>query len=245
MSFRLMCVVVFLTCLLPGCKDRVGRKDGVLNLLVFVDQSDSISAPQRHTWLGDVRKLLSCLPSRVETHVYVYGLHDHTAEAAPSSITIPALATDAVHEDVVARKKAVATAMADLMAALNSDSPSRSTDIFAVFDRSSAAAHAGPTKVVIFSDMLHVTRELNMERQAIHEQDFERIFSQIAQAHRWSSDTLHGAEVYAVLPSIEKNSTTEIVNDRRLLGRFYGDLVHSLNGKLLSFETDLQSGGGL
>ena len=244
-KITILAFATLVSALSVGCKrnEIPGQKIN-LNVLVFVDQSDSISADQRRAWLKEAGKVLRRL--RGGTHFYLYGIHDHTLEAAPKMITIPELPERPLAKQYQEWNSASQQAMAYLSEAMNTDSPSRMTDIFSAFDRTVMVAQGLPTKIVIFSDMLHVTPDMNMEKQPLHDKDFSETISKLGRKHDWSSDTLHNTAVFAVLPDEPKTSgspVSKVANDRRVLQRFYATLIAALGGKLALFDTNLQSGG--
>ena len=208
---------------------------------MFIDQSASIDRDQRRQWQNDATGLVRGL--RDGWSVSIYGIHDHTLEAAPLfEVDVPIFASDGTSKTAVARNAAIQTARQSALAALEKAldvGGAARTDIFSALDRVYPDPQGRPTTIVFFSDMLNSTPELNMERAgSVTLQNIGALIPSLARRHLWRKDSLAGSEVYCVLNSIEIGRNGPTV-DRRVQRVFYENLFGALSAKLARYETSL------
>lgn len=212
--------------------------------IIFVDQSDSVSDAQRERWLAFALKTLAAVEPG--DGVYIYGLHDHTLDAAPLvAAEIPPLPARPTRTQLGRTKQALKALRANgktiLSEALRTHTPSRATDVFSVVDRCRPDAGGRPTEVYVYSDMLEATREFNMERHILRDAEFVDVISKIAALHHWDGHVMDGAMVFVVLPSAERGAPAT-ANDRLVLERFYRALFRAVGGELRNFDTHISAG---
>jgi hypothetical protein len=227
--------------LLAACSTPAADRSSGRRLILFFDQSASIDRDQRRQWQNDANALVRGV--RDGWSVSIYGIHDHTLEAAPLfEVDVPMFAADGTSKTAAARNNAIQTArqaaLATVEKALDTGGAAR-TDIFSALDRVHPDPHSRPTTIVFFSDMLNSTPELNMERAgSVTLQNISTLVPSLARRHLWRKDSLAGSEVYCVLNSIEIGRNGPAVN-RRVQRVFYENLFGALNAKLARYETSL------
>jgi hypothetical protein len=210
---------------------------------VFIDQSSSVTRLQRQSWVEPLTRIADGI--RPGSTLSVFGIHDRTADAAPLFTgdlpVLPARPTSTqlrTYKDE--RARFLTKARRAISEALETAVVARTTDVLSVFDRPRDARDR-PRLVFVLSDMLHVTRELNLERQSLSDTHIPDLIQSAAQEHNWSPESLTGTRVYVILPSAQVGDRPS-VNSRIVLERFYGAVVTALGGRLERFETHLQGG---
>lgn len=212
--------------------------------ILFFDQSDSIAPDQRHQWQSDAAEAIAAL--RDGWSLTIYGIHDHTLDAAPLFETdIPRFPSDGTSATLAKRNGAIQCARKGasdaVQEALSRGGASR-TDIFSAVDRVHPDSQGRATTIVFFSDMLNSTPELNMERAGSVTLDkTPAIISKLARRHLWRKDTLSGCTVYCVLNSVAIGGRGPQV-DRRVQRVFYENLFEALGANLYRYDAGL---GGL
>jgi hypothetical protein len=88
-----------------------------------------------------------------------------------------------------------------------------------------------------FSDMQHVSSELNMEKTRLGK-NMQGLIELILQQRGWTPDRLKDVAIYCVLPGARGASKA---NDRITLRKFWGALFGALGAQLQSFDTYLPS----
>jgi hypothetical protein len=234
-------LAVVTSLLLAVCSARAGDHAPGRRLILFFDQSASVDREQRRQWQNDANHLVSCI--RDGWSASIYGIHDHTLEAAPLfEIDIPVFSSDGTSKTLAAKNAAIQRARQAALTAIEqalAKGPAARTDIFSALDRVHPDPQSRPTTIVFFSDMLNSTPELNMERAgSVTLLNIDALIPGLARHHLWRQGFLAGAEVYCVLNSIEIGRSGPAV-DRRVQKVFYETLFGALSAKLVRYETSL------
>lgn len=219
-------------------------------LLIFVDQSASISANQQTQWKVEGERLINqCSFGDV---IAIFGLHDQTLNArAIYRGEIPALPEGAGLVETGEVKRALSqikmAAKAELQQALQPGTRALHTDIFAAlnrvrdFEEAERARHTvAPKYVVLFlSDMLHSTQsDLDMEKTRLAEDNLDDLLNPVIAKYRWQKGALARAEIHCVLNSIEIIGATPL-NNRIILKKTWEKLFAFLGARLQTFETHI------
>jgi hypothetical protein len=234
-------LIVVTSLLLAACSARAGDHAPGRRLILFFDQSASVDGEQRRQWQNDANNLVSCV--RDGWSVSIYGIHDHTLEAAPLFETdIPVFDSDGTSKTLAVKNAAIQHARQAALAAIEkalANGPAARTDIFSALDRVHPDPQNRHTTIVFFSDMLNSMPELNMEHAgSVTLLNINSLIPPLARHHLWRQDSLAGAEVYCVLNSIEIGRSGPAV-DRRVQQVFYQTLFGALSAKLVRYETSL------
>jgi len=226
---------------LAGCSARSEARQDGSRLIVFLDQTASIDAPQRAAWVKEATGLTRRLTGG--SSVTIYAIHDRTMDAAPLfEADIPEMKDDATLDESHAAHLALVRARDGARAAIAKGleaGAAPQTDIFSTIDRVEPDLLRRPTVIVYFSDMLNSTPDLNMEVPgAIRRPDISRKLQDLARRHYWQPSQLAGDQVYCVLNSIESGGRGPAV-DRLIQRAFYDALFQAVGAHLLSYETRL------
>jgi hypothetical protein len=219
--------------------------------LLFLDLTGSVSKAQGAAWGSSIDVVLRRLT--FGDTVAVYPITDRTLDAAP--LFRARIANEGVSlEDLAAARASLqqvrAEAAATVAAAFASPARARRTDVFAVVDRVAAATRGSdmPTEVFIFSDFLDTAAPdlIDMEQSPLQMETLSTLITKVQQRHGWAPDMLRGATIAGVLNGVSSGGRSP-VNDRRVLGAFWGALFEAVGGCLAQFDTTvrLQSAGGL
>jgi hypothetical protein len=208
--------------------------------LVWVDLSSSVSEPQRQAWLHQAETIIKGLIGG--DTIAVFGVHEATPGAAPLYLGhLPAVSPEApLREKIRAQEmqhKVREQARAMFGQALSGWAKAQRTDLFGALDRLKPDEKSRPTVLYFFSDMLHVTAELNMEKTPLAPH-MQTLVDKVIAKHGWPSSLLNGTTVHCILPGVRGHSG---VNSRQVLERFWGLLLQSLGARLATFETHLQT----
>jgi hypothetical protein len=218
------------------CEPKTAPKRIVLG----IDVSASIKSDQRQLWFPLALQFLACLgPSdRLE----IFPIHENTRDSAPlfaNNFPTPRGTTiDAKRKFAQERRAFRQQAEAALTEAFRAEPKAQITDLFSLLDRVRPDSRA--TLLVIFSDGLHSTAELNLERVLLKPDRFPELIRTIAQKHNWHRQTLDHTKVDVILPSVGCCNRTKPVNDREILERFYQSLIDALGGHLEVFDTHME-----
>jgi len=229
---------------MAGC-DTPRKKPAGCRLAAFVDLSASVTAAQRNAWLQQATTVVEGLDNGCG--ISIYALHDQTASAAPLYAgEMLERAEDPGHAELIRYNHSVAEVQenAGRAFALAFTQPGRAlvTDIFSAIDRVRSDVKGRRTTVVFFSDMLNSTPILNLEAPpALDAAAIPDRIQAIAEKHNWNSRTLHGAEVYCILNSLDSGAR-QPVTDRRTQQHFYQALFRALGAKLMLYDTHLSPG---
>lgn len=226
-----------------GCQAAAASRPPETDYVMLVDQSGSITAPERAAWSAHADVLLQRLG--LGDSILILPVHDQTLNAAPLfHARVPAQGVSL--EDLARGKRRLkeirSAAHQTIGHALESKTQSRGTDVLAVVDRVAAArkSNAGrELRVYIFSDMLQSLPPLNLERTALSPDDIPQHVSRIASAARWRNDLLKGVTFVCVLNGVN-SGRRNAVNDRRILVDFWRALFASVGADLASFDTYIQ-----
>jgi hypothetical protein len=215
--------------------------------ILGVDRSDSITPKQRITWQSEAQSRVDSLCPGDRLQIFVVDGYTLTNRPLLTDAALPPQpASGATLNELLAFRSSVlafkAKAKLALANAFQASSSSNATDVLSLFDRVGADP-SGRREIVVFSDGLHANQELNLERTPLQGLTLSPLIQKLAEAHRWHSKTLAGAEIEFVLASPDVNGPPMGPNDARSLKQFYSVLTSSLGGKLTGFETYLTKGG--
>jgi hypothetical protein len=237
---RFLGLLAMLAVLSQGC-DRETQSDTHTTgtrRLVWIDQSSSVSEQQRHAWRQEAEKVIALLvPGDT---IAVFGVHEATLGATPLFIgDMPVLSQNAglserimVYEKQHKIREQVRAVFAQ---ALTSLATAQRTDLFGVLERIKPDGKDRTTRLYFFSDMQHVTAELNMEKTSLA-RNMPDLVQTVITRHGWQRSLLDRTTVHCVLPGVRGNRE---VNPRQVLERFWGMLFRSLGAELATFETYL------
>src|SRR5271157_5504482 len=103
--------------LLAACSTPAAERSPGRRVILFIDQSASIDRDQRRQWQNDANGLVRGI--RDGWSVSIFGIHDHTLEAAPLfEVDIPVFAPDGTSRTAAARNSAIQTARQSALAAV-------------------------------------------------------------------------------------------------------------------------------
>lgn len=205
--------------------------------VILFDLSGSASLEQQSAWLQTADIFLSRLvPGDA---ALVLAVRDH-ADGRPifyAATSRPPHTYRAMRRSRQQLDRIRAAGMDSLRAAMENGQPSRATDIISLLDRLAADGAGGRrTAIILLSDMVNETAELNMKREPLSDGTIPEKVSELAQHHRWHQGELSGAAVVCVLNSVPPNAPVQL-NDRQTLHRFWEAVFESLGARLLSFDT--------
>src|SRR5271157_5878996 len=104
--------------LLAACSTPAAERSPGRRVILFIDQSASIDRDQRRQWQNDANGLVRGI--RDGWSVSIFGIHDHTLEAAPLfEVDIPTFASDGTSKTAAARNAAIQTARQSALAAVD------------------------------------------------------------------------------------------------------------------------------
>jgi hypothetical protein len=203
-----------------------------------VDRSKSISSRQLSEWRPMAQQFADALCPGA--HLRVFKIDAFTLSNTPLfDEVLPQRPANATMDDLIRFRQRLAHFRTDLSVALDKAfsgiNDATATDIFSLWDRVNAG-EGRHTQFLIFSDALHCSRDLNLEKTRLSPNAFSSVIHNLAEYHRWSS-TLSGVSVRFILPSSAINGPPPSVNDVRMLSDFYGALVRSLGGQLSPFDS--------
>lgn len=215
-----------------------------IRYLVFVDVSGSIAPDQRLRWTSQLGSLVDVIEPGDE--ITVYPIRKNTLGGAELfSGRTKSLPPDPTLDEAITAKRELSEIKRQILdvleSALQPAVPARQTDVLSAFDRYRDAPGYQKTVILIVSDMLNCTSELDLERKHLEPHSIPALLQGLAQAHNWKPVSLHGAEIHCLLND-QADSSAEGANDRRVLETFYRSLVESLGGTLASFDTRLEPG---
>ena len=210
--------------------------------VLFVDQSDSPQAPDIERWVT-AAKISIFDPLSFGDAVLIYGVHDHTADAAPLfDKVVPPLPPNASMDIVIVLRKALREAReggtAAVAAALRAPTRSRSTRLIESLGRVPRDSRR-QVRVTYLSDMLECS-ELNLEKTAITDNNLQQLAQAAVDRYHLHRGALDGVHVRVVLDSPSIGSRRTVPNDHESLGRFWRLLFTSLGGTLDSFDSRIQ-----
>lgn len=209
----------------------------------FFDSSRSVSSDQRLRWVEQAKTVVSKMGCGDSLTIFL--IHDRSLEAARLFMeAVPPIDSDPTQSELIACRLALKKIHRDVERALESYIKGRLsdwTDLFSAFLRIKPEDTSGkPTVLYVFSDLLHSTRDLDMETISIPSSDerLTQLVLDVARANHLEKGMLQGTEVYALLNAAQPGSATP-VNNRRVLKQFWGKLFSHLGANLVSFDTDL------
>lgn len=208
----------------------------------FFDGSRSVSSDQRLRWVEQAKTVVSKMGCGDSLMIFV--IHDRSLEAARLFMeAIPAIDSDPTRSELIACRQALKKMKSDVEKALESYQTARRsewTNLFSAFLRIKPETTGKPTVLYVFSDLLHSTRNFDMERVIIptSEERLTQLVLDVARANHLEKGMLQGTEVYALLNAAQPGSATP-VNDRMVLNQFWQKLLSHLGANLVSFDTDL------
>jgi len=206
---------------------------------VFVDQSGSIKSEEQLTqWREVFAKLLDRLGPL--DSLRIFGIHDQTTNAAPIfQAELRDLPEGAGLKEVKEWRAELARVREEATKAfhqsLRPQQRASTTDILSSLDRIKPD-RARKREVWFMSDMLQATRELNLEKTALSEENIAGLLNPVVANHQWQKGALAGVEVYCLLNSVGINGPSPL-NDRHILERFWKTLFEHLGADLKMFET--------
>lgn len=219
------------------CPQLIGQPKQVM---VAIDESDSITTQQRAEWEPLARNLVTQLcPGG---HFQEFGIHSNTVNSRPLfDGSLPLFPHEgATIQQLILFKQEVQAfrsgAFGALSQALGKHDSSKATDVFGIFDRVPKGTDRR-VNLVIFSDALHANSELNLEQVKLKDRNFEFLIQKLSLRHHWDSTTLAGVVIHFVLPSLQDKDKMPGPNDRLILKSFYSALITRLGGTLATFDT--------
>jgi hypothetical protein len=217
-----------------------GRGELTNRYIVFVDQSASIPETQQAQWEKVFGKLLDRLKGG--DAFAIFGIHDQSLNAKPIfQAEVPVLEEGAGLDDWETWKRRLNQirngAKESFNKALHPERRALSTDIFSAINRVQPD-RTRKTSLILMSDMIHSTRELDMEKTRLAGENIAGILNPVIGRHQWRKGALEGVEVHCVLNSVELHETSPL-NDRLILRRFWTALFDNLGAKVMTFETHL------
>lgn len=210
--------------------------------LIFLDLSDSISQRQRDLWIDILtREILNAVGPGDE--LAIFGLHGRTGDSAPLfDRTLPSADRGDTYTGLVALQAETRQLREDAAAVirdtLTPGKAARQSDIISAFDRVHPDSSFGATRMVFVSDMLNYTPELDLQTRPLQEAHLAEVIEHLCGAHRWPSSLLQHTEVYCLLNDLGEGDKGA-ANNRIVLHRFWDELIRSLAGRLVTFETHL------
>lgn len=221
-----------------GCKrEEAPSTDWV----VLMDLSGSIQKDQREQWVESCMRIFKKMEPG--DSIIVLGISDHTTESAP----IFQRSTSRPKEGYLAERKSLMTMRAlreegpqEVRRNFNNLKPSKSTDILGSLERLPPLREGRMRVVTFFSDMLHSTRQINLERTHLGQstESWGDLFRRAAKFYRWNSDVLEATKVICVLEDIPPGGENPR-NNRRVLRGFWTVVFESLGAELVWFESYL------
>ncbi len=210
--------------------------------IVFLDVSASITQTQRDLWLKTLREsvLHAVMPG---DRLTVFAMHGQTSNAAPLYDTILSPASlGETQTGLVKLRREIAMMRRDsakaVSEALVNGGHAKHSDIVGALDRVHADPRYPRTDIVIVSDMINSTPELDLEKQRLEPGRIQELAGRLVSNHKWSADSLQGARVYCLLNSVSDDDPPT-VNNRAVLHEFWQVLAQSIGGELATFETHL------
>ena len=206
-------------------------------VVLAVDRSGSFTQAQRSAWEPLGAELAACVGAGGKLEIFAVSAN--TMNDGPlfsRSFPVQASRTVAGAEHFAdLRKRFRADAGSALHAGFNSADSGATTDLFGILTR---VTHddGPPGLMVLFSDLLNSTPELNLERVALRESDFPALIARLAKVHRWDSRTLAGTKVMVIMPPGARQVGP---NNRVILESFYHALFGAMGGTLVRCETHL------
>lgn len=234
-------VIALTVCPLHAAADQAGTR-----YLLFFDLS-SVAEDDGSRWLAllESRVINRFRPGDALT---IYPIHDRTlgagaifTGAVAALPPDPGMAATAETARTVARvrtgaKTALRRALAERFAA------TKQSDVLSVLDRYEADVTGRRMVVVLFSDLLHVGADLDLERTRLDPDSTAGLLKTLARQRHWRSDQLTGVVVHCVL-NAESADHKPGPNNRRVLKDFYEALFSAVGARLVRFETDLDLTG--
>ncbi len=216
------------------------RKELPARTIVFVDQSASIPEAQQAEWEKVVGGLLGRL--KAGDAFAVFGIHDQSLNAKPIfQAEVPALEEGAGLDEWETWKRRLNQIRKEAKEAFNQalhpEQRALSTDIFSAINRVQPD-RTRKTSLIFMSDMLHSTRELDLEKTRLVEGNIASLLNPVIAKHQWRQGALEGAAVHCVLNSVELRENSPL-NDRLVLRRFWAALFEFLGAEVETFETHL------
>jgi hypothetical protein len=211
--------------------------------VVFIDETGSVSAPEREAWAATADRVLGRLA--LGDSILILPVHDQTLNAAPlfqARVPAPGVSLEGLAHGKRRLKQIRDAARQAIQQALRSGRKARASDLIAIVDRVAAAHTAAPDRVMrvyVFSDMVHSLPPVNLERIALTASDIAPAVAKIGNDARWRGGMLSGVTFFCVLNGIDSGGRIA-ANDRRILGEFWRVLLTSVEGELGSFDTYLK-----
>ncbi|MCK4303626.1 MAG: hypothetical protein KAY24_05245 [Candidatus Eisenbacteria sp.] len=227
------------------------RKSEVIHTqyLIFIDQTGSISSvAQRNHWVQLlIDEVLGCM--QPGDCIQIFAIHDRTRDAAPLYMgKISAVPQDAVMGELQRARSEMTVVRREageaIQRAMTIKKAAKATDLLGAIDRCHADPCKWHTKLIFASDMLHSSSDINLERTALPENGIGNLVAALLARHGWPGSTLAQVQVYCLLNNVPPGASRP-VNGRRILRQFWTELVISLGGELVCFETHfaMKSGG--
>jgi hypothetical protein len=235
----LVCLVAVLSQGGGGAALALGPPAG-MRKLVWLDLSGSVSEAQRASWLTQtVAYIVKGLASG--DTIAVFGVHESSLAAAPFYVgDMPTLNSQPGLSEKLrvhaAQRKIRQEVTAVFQQVLTDKANAKWTDLFGAVDRIDPDPKGRPTLVYIFSDMLHATPDLSIEKTPLAP-NMESLLRRVTTQHGWQRDHLAHTTVNCILPG-ERGIAR--VNNRVVLELFWRTLFQSLGGTLANFDTYLQ-----
>jgi hypothetical protein len=237
------CIALALVILQAACQPAYAPTEYIL----FLDLSASISAAQRNAWLGAAAAVLEQMS--FGDSIAIFPIHDRTSGAAPLfRARVPDKGLSL--EDIAHAKEILEKVRQDgsvaLREALSSNTRSHSTELLEIVNKLASTPNEErkvSRRVFIFSDFLHSTRDLDLEKTRLADYDLDALILDIQKRYRWTKDALRGDKIYGVL-SATTSGGPRPVNDHAALKQFWGTLFNQLGAELASFDTYLNLDGG-
>jgi hypothetical protein len=212
---------------------------------IYFDVTPSVTPGQRRQWAEMAEHDL--LPAlRDGSRVELYGLHDHTEDAAPAfRASLPIREDGAgMAEDMEYRQKkegfrqgfleGVRTVLAEQHA------QARNTSVLGAFDRVPSDCLSRDCVLILFTDSLESRDPVNPERAHLGPSQIPAAIQSVAERRRWNPNKLKGVRVYFVLNSLAIGTPTPGATDRLTLALFWRTLTTAMGGELENWDTHFE-----
>lgn len=209
--------------------------------LVFIDQSGSVDPSQRQQWEQQIAFLAGQF--RCRDSAAVFGVHDTTELAAWTFMDTTGSDEDQgltaalrCREDLPRLQEGFLSSTNQM---LTSAKHANSTDLLGMFPVvEKSGIGKGPVIVVVFSDAIQSSSDLNLEKVVLDPQDFAPVIERLAFTRFWHPETLSRARFLFVLNSVGMGQAPGR-NPRPVLEQFWGSAIQALGGELITFAPNI------
>lgn len=210
--------------------------------VLFLDVSVSITQRQRDLWADMIRSqvLTAVMPGNSLT---IFLMHGNTSSAAPLfHVVLPPSSLAETPAGRIRLRHAIEKMRFDsnaaVVSALTQNVHAQCTDILGAFDRIRVDGDTRTEIVIVASDMINSTNQLDLEKQSIGPGQIPALVDRIAKNHRWTAGTARGAQIHCLLNDVSQDDAAPR-NSRIVLREFWTALAQAVGGELVTFETHL------